>query len=114
MKFLSIWKIFFWGGFDGTDEVPYVYIYDFRNDCMNRKTDMIVPRESHTFEIENNIVYVFGGYTENTETASCEKYDVKYDSWHQIENLPAAQFTLSSTKHKNSIYIVNEEDNCMF
>ena len=81
---------------------------------MTRKTDMIVTRERHALEIDNNVMYAFGGENDDNPLNKCEKYYVKSDSWLEFENLPAYRYLLSSTKHQNSVYIVNGDDNSMF
>ena len=69
MIFLSNLKLFFCGGLRAVDyEVPYVYIFDFRNDSMTRKTDMNVSRTDHALEVDNNVVYAFGGESDYEPT----------------------------------------------
>ena len=75
---------------------------------------MIVPRSHHALEIDNDKVFAFGGKSNYDHLDRCEKYDIESDSWLEIENLPEVKCDINSTKHKNRIYIVNGDDNCMF
>ena len=91
--------------------MPFVYIYDFRKETLERKKDMILHRFRHVLEIDRDTVYVFGGESNGFDIDRCEKYDLKSDSWLEIASLPAAKFAITSTKDKNYIYISGIHDN---
>jgi len=77
----SVLELYLFGGWDGTEYVSSVYVYDPASDRWSSLAPMHTARGFAGAGVIKGVVYVVGGYDGARELALCEAYDPRADAW---------------------------------
>ncbi|MCH7760475.1 T9SS type A sorting domain-containing protein [candidate division TA06 bacterium] len=109
------WKVYLFGGFDGTDFLATTYEYDVTTDSWSTKDFMPGgPRGRLAAAVVNGKVYVFGG-TDNFYNAldRCEVYDPVTNTWTPKASMPTPRQFLSAAVWRDTLIYVMGGDGGM-
>jgi Kelch motif len=101
--------IFYCGGTQGSTFSAEAYIIDPYTFSINKLPDMKQSRALSSVLYWNDYVYVFGGYSGNN-LSTCEKYNLKTNTWTLLTSMPVTRSAFSIVVYKDCLYMTG--DNC--
>jgi N-acetylneuraminic acid mutarotase len=95
------------GGWDYTNNLNTVEIFDAVSNTWSNVEDMIQPRYLATATtLDNGNVLIVGGYDGTSNLATCEIYNPSTNSWSYTGNLSVGRSSHTATKLQNGMVLV--------
>ncbi|MCS7032940.1 MAG: hypothetical protein NZ561_02975 [Phycisphaerae bacterium] len=104
-------RVFFFGGYVGTDPGPAtaaIQIYNFRTNKWTRGVDMPAPRGAHAAVLVGNLVYLFGGRNKARTAEFQETWSFNLDTneFRTIARMPDPRNHLTGAQVDGQVYAI--------
>ncbi|CAG9334394.1 unnamed protein product [Blepharisma stoltei] len=87
------------------------FYFDTYTEKLNKKSDMISSRHSHTVIANESFIYAISGYGSLGLSRECEIYDIENEKWSSIEPLETPRANASAAIFKNAVYVAGGDLN---
>lgn len=99
-------KVYIIGGFDETDILSTVEVYDPVKDKFTKKADMPTARFALSTSVVKGKIYAIGGGDDNKAHSVVEEYNPATDKWTKKANMPTPRWLLSTSVVNGRIYAI--------
>lgn len=88
-------------------QTPLVHYFHPKNNSLERKKAMSLPRSHFAGAHVSGVIYVFGGLCNGETLATCEKYTIEQDKWEDIAAMPVGRCChIAAVRSDNSVMVV--------